>query len=55
MQELTIKCKSAKENIHQNCAKLYMIGWIYSDPLHTGFGTGVTRGRQNFLEGAKKI
>ena len=30
-----------------------MIGWIYSDPLHTGFVTGVTRGRQNFLEGAK--
>ena len=32
-----------------------MIGWIYSDPPHTGFVTGVRRGRQKFSEGAKTI
>ena len=32
-----------------------MIGWIYSDSLHTGFVTGVTLGDQKILEGAKTI
>ena len=29
--------------------------WIYSDPVRIGFVTGVRRGGQNFLEGAKTI
>ena len=32
-----------------------MIDWIYSDPVRTGLRSGVTRGCQKFLEGAKTI
>ena len=32
-----------------------MIGWIYSDPIGIGLATGVRRGGQKFLEGAKTI
>ena len=32
-----------------------MIDWFYSDPRTAGFVTGVTRGRQKILEGAKTI
>ena len=32
-----------------------MIDWIYSDPHRIGSATVVTRGRQNFWEGAKTI
>ena len=32
-----------------------MIDWFYSDPVRTGFWTGVRNGRQKFLEGAKTI
>ena len=32
-----------------------MIEWFYSDPMIAGFVTGVTRGRQKYLEGAKTI
>ena len=32
-----------------------MIDWIYSDPVRIGFVSGVTRGCQKFVEGAKTI
>ena len=32
-----------------------MLGWIYSDPVRTGFASGVTRGGQKFQRGVKTI
>ena len=36
-------------------AAYIMIGWSYSDPVRMGLATGVTRGLQTILEGAKTI